>query len=219
MDKVIERIKELNEDSRYAYADAITDAFFIGQVKALQKERNLNQEQLAALVGTKQSGISRWLNTGFATCKVETLRKFARAYGVRLRIAFEGFGSLPTDVNGFTKARLAPPRFEDDPAFAEPTAAPESEGALSTVSALQWLPSVSLGNQAGATALIRKTTSRPLTEQAAGAVQHRLPESSPGIPDRVGCIDQMLARSRRVGAKREETRSRHGSRRRKLANG
>jgi transcriptional regulator with XRE-family HTH domain len=121
VDKVLERIRELkDEDSRYAYADAVTNAFLTGQIKALREERNLTQEQLADLVGTQQSGISRWLNSGFSTCKVDTLRKFARAYGVRLRISFEPFGTLPTDVRGFTKERLAPRKFEDDPAFKEP---------------------------------------------------------------------------------------------------
>ena len=120
MDKVLERLKELkDEESRYAYADAVNNAFLTGQIKALREERDLTQEKLANLVGTKQSGISRWLNTGFSTCKVETLRKFAKAYGVRLRITFEAFGTLPADVGGFTKERLAPPKFEDDPVFKE----------------------------------------------------------------------------------------------------
>lgn len=118
MDKVLERLKELkDEESRYAYADAVTNAFLAGQIKALQEERDLTQEQLAALIGTKQSGISRWLNTGFSTCKIETLRKFAKAYGVRLRISFEDFGSLPDDLRRFDAKHLAPPRFEEDPAF------------------------------------------------------------------------------------------------------
>jgi transcriptional regulator with XRE-family HTH domain len=121
VDKIIERLKtEFNsEDARYAYADTVTNAFLTGQIKALREERDLTQEQLAELVGTQQSGVSRWLNSGFSTCKVETLRKFARAYGVRLRISFEEFGTLPSDVGDFTKERLAPRKFEDDPAFKE----------------------------------------------------------------------------------------------------
>jgi transcriptional regulator with XRE-family HTH domain len=120
VDSVLTLLKELkDEESRYAYADAVTNAFLTGQIKALQEDRDLTQEQLGVLVGTKQSGISRWLNTGFSTCKVETLRKFAKAYGVRLRISFEEFGTLPTDVRGFTNERLVPRKFEDDPAFSE----------------------------------------------------------------------------------------------------
>jgi transcriptional regulator with XRE-family HTH domain len=125
VDQVLERLKTefTSEESRYAYADSAANAFLTGQIKALREDRGLTQEQLADLVGTQQSGISRWQNSGYSSCKVETLRKFAKAFGVRLRITFEEFGTLPEDVQGFTKKRLAPRRFEDDPAFEEPTEA------------------------------------------------------------------------------------------------
>jgi len=119
VDKIIERLKNdlKDEEARFAYAEAVTNTFLTAQIKALQEQRELTQEKLAELVGTQQSGISRWLNSGFSSCKVESLRKFARAYGVRLRISFEEFGTLPTDVGGFSKERLAPRKFEDDPVF------------------------------------------------------------------------------------------------------
>jgi transcriptional regulator with XRE-family HTH domain len=129
VDKVIERLKVefSSEEARYAYADSVTNAFVIGQIKELREARKLTQDQLADLVGTQQSGISRWLNSGFSSCKVETLRKFARAFGVRLKISFEEFGSLPTDVRAFTKERLAPCKFEDDPAFREEISEPKDD--------------------------------------------------------------------------------------------
>jgi hypothetical protein len=34
----------------------------------------------------------------YATWKIETLRKLARAFGVRLRISFDEFGTLPPDL-------------------------------------------------------------------------------------------------------------------------
>jgi transcriptional regulator with XRE-family HTH domain len=120
--KMFERFNELkDEEARYAYADAVNNAFLRAQIEQLRKERGFSQGKLAELVGTKQSGISRWLNSGFSTCKVESLRKFAKAYGVRLRISLEEFGTLPSDVQGFTKDRLAPRKFEEDPAFKQPT--------------------------------------------------------------------------------------------------
>jgi transcriptional regulator with XRE-family HTH domain len=121
VDKVLERLRDefTTEASRYAYADAVTNTFLTAQIKTLQEERGLTQEKLAELVGTQQSGISRWLNTGFATCKIESLRKFSKAFGVRLRVSFEEFGTLPADVHGFTKERLAPKKFEDDLSFRE----------------------------------------------------------------------------------------------------
>ena len=123
MDKVLERLKTefQSTEARYAYADSVTNAFLTAQIKALREDRRLTQEKLAELVGTKQSGISRWQNSGYSNCKVESLRKFAEAFGVRLRIRFEEFGTLPDEVNGFDERSLTPRRFEDDPAFNEPS--------------------------------------------------------------------------------------------------
>lgn len=138
---MLERFNELkDEEARYAYADAVNNAFLRAQIEQLRKERRFSQEKLAELVGTKQSGISRWLNSGFSTCKVQSLRKFAKAYGVRLRISFEEFGTLPSDVQGFTKSRLAPRKFEDDPAFKEPKeVSAEATSNLGIASPTIWL--------------------------------------------------------------------------------
>jgi len=134
VDKIIEKLKtELSsEDARYAYADSVTNAFLTSQINELREARDLTQEQLAELVGTKQPGISRWQSSGYSSCKVESLRKFAKAFGVRLRISFEEFGTLPSDVRGFTKERMAPRRFEDDPAFKDQIENPESAAVATT---------------------------------------------------------------------------------------
>jgi transcriptional regulator with XRE-family HTH domain len=115
-----------DEDSRYAYADMVTNTLVSAQIKALREERNLTQEKLAELMGTKQSGISRLQKADYSAWKVETLRKFARAFGVRLCIGFEEFGTLFSDVGGFTKKRLEPRKFEDDPAFSKADDLPET---------------------------------------------------------------------------------------------
>ncbi len=119
MKGLLERLQEdlRDPESRYAYADSVTNAFIAAQIRALREERNLTQDKLAELVGTKQSGISRLQKADYSVWKVDTLRKLARAFGVRLRITFEEFGSLPADIGGFSKERLAPRRFEDDPVF------------------------------------------------------------------------------------------------------
>jgi transcriptional regulator with XRE-family HTH domain len=102
---------------RYVYADTAVNALVSAQIKALREDRKLSQKELAELVGTKQSGISRLEKADYATWKIETLRKLARAFGVRLRISFDEFGTLPPDLRGFTEDRLCPRRFEDDPVF------------------------------------------------------------------------------------------------------
>jgi transcriptional regulator with XRE-family HTH domain len=119
VNQLIERLKEAlkNEDSRYAYADTVVNSLVSAQIKALREDRDFSQQKLAELVGTKQSGISRLEKADYSEWKIETLRKLARAFGVRLRVSFDEFGTLPPDVGGFTKEKLCPRRFEDDPMF------------------------------------------------------------------------------------------------------
>jgi len=119
MEGVIERLKRdlQDEEARYVYADTVTNAFVAAQIKGLREERGLNQEQLAALIGTQQSGVSRLEKADYSAWKVETLRKLAKALGVRLRIRFEEFGTLPDEIGGFDDKNLLPRRFEDDPVF------------------------------------------------------------------------------------------------------
>ncbi len=119
MNELVEGLKQTlkNEDARYVYADTVVNSLVSAQIKALRENRKLSQQELANLIGTKQSGISRLEKADYSTWKIETLRKLARAFGVRLRISFDEFSTLSPDISGFTKARLCPRRFEDDPVF------------------------------------------------------------------------------------------------------
>jgi transcriptional regulator with XRE-family HTH domain len=116
LDRLGQDFKE-DVEGRYAYVDALSNAFVSAQIKALREDRELSQEELAGLIGTKQSGISRLERPDYSTWKVETLRKLARAFGVRLRISFEEFGTIVDDLSSFDPEKLSPKRFEDDRAF------------------------------------------------------------------------------------------------------
>jgi transcriptional regulator with XRE-family HTH domain len=119
VNELVSRLTETlrDENGRYVYADTVTNAFVSAQIKALREDRALSQEDLAQLIGTKQSGISRVERADYSAWRIETLRKIARAFGVRLRIRFEEFGTLLDEVGGFTNKHLLPRRFEQDPVF------------------------------------------------------------------------------------------------------
>jgi transcriptional regulator with XRE-family HTH domain len=189
VDKTIERLKNefTSADARYAYAESVSTAFLTAQIKALREDRGLTQEKLAELVGTQQSGISRWLNSGFSTCKVETLQKFAKAYGVRLRISFETFGTLPRDVGGFTKERLAPPKFEDDPAFKERL---ESEQGMADQDSI-WPPnSLQALAMMGRPPVIDSHSTKPVTLREMASMIRELTPSQPNIIDSASASQQ-----------------------------
>lgn len=142
MNQLLDRLRNdfQNEDARYAYADTVVNAFISAQIKTLREDQDLSQEDLAVLIGTKQSGVSRLERADYSAWKVETLRKLARAFGVRLKISFEEFGSLVPELGGLKKGKLRRRRFEDDPVFKEHVPKQEKEeahaeaGALSTAS-------------------------------------------------------------------------------------
>lgn len=121
MNELAEDLRELfqDEEARYAYADAALNTSVAAQIRSLRDARQMNQQELADAIGTKQSGISRLENVNYSSWNVETLRKLARAFEVRLRISFEEFGTLPTEIENFRK-NLAPRKFEDDPVFNAP---------------------------------------------------------------------------------------------------
>jgi len=102
---------------RYAYAEDFLNTFIATQITVLREQRDMRQETLAALIGTKQPGISRLENVNYSGWKVETLKKLARAFGVYLKISFEPFGVLLNDDKEFSRTNLQRIDFKDDPLF------------------------------------------------------------------------------------------------------
>ena len=103
---------------RHEYADEILTLLVCSQIKALREQRHMSQTFLGEALGTTQSVVSRIESTNYASWSVDTLRRIARALDVRLRITFEGFGSLWQDVGGISKSALERPKIEKDPEFA-----------------------------------------------------------------------------------------------------
>ena len=104
-------------DFRHTYADEILTLFVCSQIKVLREQRGMSQAALAEALGTTQSTVSRFESTDYAAWSVDTLRRIARALDVRLRVTFEGFGSLWRDVGGITKEGLERPKIEEDLEF------------------------------------------------------------------------------------------------------
>ena len=104
-------------DFRHTYADEILTLFVCSQSKVLREQREMSQAELAEALGTTQSAVSRFESTDYAAWNIDTLRRIARAFDVRLRITFEGFGSLWRDVGGITKESLERPSIEEDLEF------------------------------------------------------------------------------------------------------
>src|SRR6266487_1603448 len=127
MSQLLERLREnfQDESARYAYVEAFLNASIAAQVKELRDIQEMSQQDLADKIGTKQSGISRLENANYSSWKVETLRKLARAFGLRLRISFEEFGTLVPEIENFKSTTCRKRKFADDPVFQSAAAEPK----------------------------------------------------------------------------------------------
>ena len=119
MSELVERLKKelLDEDYRYAYDEEFSNSRIATQIKVLREQQELKQSELAELAGMKQSRISELENVNYNSWSISTLRRLARALGVRLSFAFESWGELLPEANNFGRHALERPRFEKDPVF------------------------------------------------------------------------------------------------------
>jgi transcriptional regulator with XRE-family HTH domain len=116
-----------DEEYRNAYAESFMNTYVAAQIKTLREEFPLTQEELARRIGSQQPGIARLENVNYSSWKVETLRKIARALNVRLRISFEGFGTLPAEIEGFNRDGIKRLPFDRDPLFSSQISLPVEE--------------------------------------------------------------------------------------------
>ena len=119
MNELLAVLKKEFEDEEYrcGYAESFLSSLIATQMRVLRQQRGFSQKRLAELMGTKQPAISRLEDVNYSTWRVATLKKIARALGVRLKISFETFGDLLHEDIGFTRESLQRPDFKDDPAF------------------------------------------------------------------------------------------------------
>jgi transcriptional regulator with XRE-family HTH domain len=118
-----------DEEYRYAYAEDYLNTHIALQIKVLREQRQMTQKDLANKIGTWQAGISRLENINYSSWKTKTLKKVARALGVRLHISFETFGTLLNEAAHFSRATLERPDFTSDPVFL-PATLGRLEGAI-----------------------------------------------------------------------------------------
>ena len=113
--KLRERLPD--REYRHAYADESLNTYLASQICVLREQRKLSQEQLGALIGTTQSGVSRLENADYGGWSIKSLKKLAEAFDVRLHISFEPFGSLWRQMTECKTQMLERPSFDADPEF------------------------------------------------------------------------------------------------------
>jgi len=109
-------LKELRDyDYAEGYAEALLNAHIAMQIKVLREQQGMKQAELASLMGTGQTVISRIENVNYSSWSIRTLKKIARALKLRLNVSFESFGSLPDEMGALTRENLERVPHDQDP--------------------------------------------------------------------------------------------------------
>lgn len=103
-----EHLRNRLKDVEYseAYAESVLDSYIATQIKVLREQHGLSQQDLAERIGTKQGAVSRIEDVDYSKWNVSTLKKLARAFRIRLKVSFETYGSLLTEVASFSRESL-----------------------------------------------------------------------------------------------------------------
>lgn len=106
-----EVLRQEFSDPEYAtaYAESFLDAYIATQIKVLREQRGWTQEQLAEKIGTAQPGISRLEDVNYSAWSVSTLTKLAAAFSLRLKITFEDFSGIASEVQCSGSSMTASP--------------------------------------------------------------------------------------------------------------
>jgi transcriptional regulator with XRE-family HTH domain len=141
MSRLLEQLRETfsDEEYRYAYTESFMNSYIAAQIKVLREEFGLSRDELARRIGTTKTIISRLENVGYSSWKLDVLKKLARALGLRLKIGFEEFGSLPEEVDNFRREMLLRVPFDRDPAFS-PESVSASQGRPDDLALQRQLP-------------------------------------------------------------------------------
>lgn len=116
------RTKLRDKEYSEGYAESFLNTYVATQIKVIREQRGMTQAQLGESVGTTQGGISRYENVNYSSWSLRTLIKLARVFNVRLRVSFEPFGTLPTEVVSFSRENLERSARDEDPGLSEPCA-------------------------------------------------------------------------------------------------
>jgi transcriptional regulator with XRE-family HTH domain len=113
------RVELRHPEYSEGYAESFLNSYVATQIKVIREQRNMKQSDLAREVGTTQTAISRIENVNYSSWNINTLKKLARAFRVRLMVSFETYGTLPDEVGKFTQESLQRAERENDPGLLE----------------------------------------------------------------------------------------------------
>jgi transcriptional regulator with XRE-family HTH domain len=95
-----------DKEYAHAYADELLNAYIATQIKVLRQQRKWSQKQLAVEAGMAQERVSVLEDVNYSSWTVKTLLKLARAFDLRLRVSFESFSTVLSDMQRLSASTL-----------------------------------------------------------------------------------------------------------------
>jgi len=103
-----------DKDFRKQFIDEHVNVGIAFQIRSLRNRQNLEQSELAQLLGVKQPLISSWENPNYGKYTLNTLKNLAKAFDVGLLVRFAPFSTLIDWTVDLTSDAIAPPRFGEE---------------------------------------------------------------------------------------------------------
>lgn len=112
-----ERLRKSFKDHEYAdsYARSALNAYIATQIKVIREQRGWTQDKLAEEAEMKQPRIAVMEDVNYSAWSISTLWRLAQAFHLRLKVSFEEFGTLPHEIDTFSRKSLERLPLEDDP--------------------------------------------------------------------------------------------------------
>lgn len=90
----------------HAFFDEFLNTKIATQINVIREQRQLTQKELAARATMAQERICLLENVNYSSWSVNTLRRIAKALGVRLNVSFEPFSAGIKEVQNFKRPAL-----------------------------------------------------------------------------------------------------------------
>ncbi len=120
MSKILEKLtnKFRSKEYRDAFVESSIGANISHQLMLNRKARGLSQAELAELVGTKQSMISRYENPDYNSYSIGVLSRIASALDIGLSVNFQSYGSMLAEQEAWSPEKAVVKSYEEEVKFA-----------------------------------------------------------------------------------------------------
>lgn len=111
---IVVRQDWLDDEYREAYMEASVEQNIAWQIKFNRQNRNIDQNQLAKLIGTKQSAISRMEDPSYGRLNLKSIIKIAHAFKCAVSVKLISYSELAEQTQLFNKESVIVKSFDEE---------------------------------------------------------------------------------------------------------